>query len=478
MRNGLWMPSLQEALIGPHTEKTQNLRRIAKQIGIMEETGPTLMNRRRMQVVWLLFALVILTSCQSNFSDDELNGRITLWHSWSGAEAVMLSEGLAQFQEIHPDVRIVTVALPEDQVLEEFNRAGHNGLGPGILIGSDSWIGELGNTGLIRSLSADEAPSALLDERNASLARYQGQLFGVPLFLAPRALYYNKSLVAEPPGSLDELLQEAAAGNRIAFVPRFEEAYWGIQAFGEGLFDDQDRFTLAESGFKEWLTWLVEAQDAPGVILNVDDESLLELFASGEIAYYVAGPQRLARISALMGEEDSSDIGVAPLPAGPHGPAGPLLPAETVLFYAFTSPEQARIANALADFLANQQQGVHFMRELDKVPANPRVRVDRRIYPIVNGFAQQAKTAVVIPNEMPSDLLVAAGNRAYVGVGSGTLTPAEAVCRFGQEVANLQGYAAEDMSLPEGCELRKVETSQGDPAAAIAHRLVNPGRNP
>ena len=36
---------------------------------------------------------------------------------------------------------------------------------------------------------------------------------------------------------------------------------------------------------------------------------------------------------------------------------------------------------------------------------------------------------------------------------SGVLTPAEAVCRFGQEVAAFQGYTAADMSLPEGCEL-------------------------
>ena len=34
--------------------------------------------------------------------------------------------------------------------------------------------------------------------------------------------------------TIQEHLEEAAAGNRVAFVPRFEEAYWGIQAFGNG----------------------------------------------------------------------------------------------------------------------------------------------------------------------------------------------------------------------------------------------------
>jgi ABC-type glycerol-3-phosphate transport system substrate-binding protein len=258
-------------------------------------------------------------------------------------------------------------------------------------------------------------------------------------------------MVSNLPDSLDELLQEAAAGNRVAFVPRFEEAYWGIQAFGAGLFDAQARFTLAESGFSEWLAWLSVAQSSPGVILNVDDASLMTLFAEGEIAYYVAGPEKLDDIEALLDEGDPLEFGVVPLPSGPYGPAGPPLPAETILLYAFTSEDQTRISNALADFLSNQQQSIRFMRELDRVPANPSVVVDGRIYPIVNGFDRQAKTAVVIPNEIPTNPLIAAGDRAYVSVLSGVLTPDEAVCRFGQEIASLEGFTVTEMSLPEGC---------------------------
>ena len=406
----------------------------------------------RLKITWLLFLMLLIVSCRESLPDDELNGRITLWHSWSAAEAAVLEEVLAQFQEIHPNVRIISIALPEDHILEEYIQSGDAGLGPGLLIGNDSWIGELVNTGLIRPVSVDETNSALFNSRNRALTQYQDQVFGVPLFLAPRALYYNKILVTEPPGTLDELLQEAADGNQVAFVPRFEEAYWGIQTFGEGLFDAQDRFTLAESGFTEWLSWLDEAQRAPGVILNVDDDSLLELFTSGQVAYYVAGPEKQALMATKMDEENFFDFGVAPLPGGPLDAAGPLLPAETILLYAFTSPEQTRIANALAVFLVNQQQSIHFMREIDRVPANPLVVVDPRIYPIVNGFAKQARTAVVLPNEIPTDPLVAAGDRAYVSALSGVLSPAEAVCRFGQEVAAFQGYTAVDMSLPEGCE--------------------------
>jgi maltose-binding protein MalE len=364
----------------------------------------------------------------------------------------VLDEALAQFQEIHPKVSIISVALPEDQILNEFITSGNAGLGPGLLIGNDSWIGELANGDLIRPLAYSDDTKELFSSRNSAISQYNDQLFGVPLFLEPSALYYNKSLVTKPPKDLDELLQEAEAGNQVAFVPRFEEAYWGIQGFGEGLFDDQDRFTLAESGFTEWLSWLDEAQRASGVILHIDDDSLMELFSSGQVAYYVAGPEKQAAIAAMMDEENSFEFGVVPLPQGPQGAAGPLLPADTILLYAFTSPDQTRTANALAAFLANQQQSIRFMREMERVPANPAVRVDGRIYPIAHGFTQQVRTAVVIPNEIPSDPLVVAGDRAYVSVLSGALTPEEAVCQFGQEFAAYQEYSAAEMSLPQGCE--------------------------
>lgn len=407
----------------------------------------------RFRIAWLLFLLLLIVGCRATSPEDELSGRITLWHSWSEEDAVVLEEALAQFEEIHPEVRIVPVALPEDQILGEFNRSGNDGTGPALLIGDDSWIGDLVDSGLIRPLILNDDTSSLFDSQNRALTRNQGLIFGVPLSLAPNALYYNKSMVTEPPATLDELLQDAEAGNQVAFVPRFEEAYWGIQAFGEGLFDDQGNFTLDESGFTEWLNWLNEAQLAPGVILNVDDASLLDLFITGEIAYYVGGPEKQALIMAGIDEGNSFEYGVVPLPEGPHGAAGPLLPAETILLYAFTSSEQTRIANALAIFLVNQQQSIRFMRELDRVPANPTVRVDQRIYPIVHGFAQQATTAVVIPNEIASDLLVSAGDRAYASALSGVLSPEEAVCEFGLEVAAFQDYEAADMSLPQGCEI-------------------------
>ncbi|MFN2201775.1 MAG: extracellular solute-binding protein [Caldilineaceae bacterium] len=411
-----------------------------------------MVTRLRNLVLYVSCALLLLSGCQPISPVDGLSGRITFWHSWTGEDAAELRSVLRRFQEIHPGVRIAEISLPEDQILAEYRAAARNGLAPGVLLGRNRWIPELAGDGLIRPFPAAEAALVTSNIRNRAIVEYNDQLFGLPLFLAPRALYYNKSLVSEPSTTLDELLQQAAAGKRVEFVPRFEEAYWGIQAFGEGLFDADRRFTLAESGFEEWLAWLDRAQRAQGVILNVDDESLLDLFASGLMAYYVSGPESIKAISASMDPDNPFEIGVVPLPGGPNGPSGPIAEAETLMFFAHASPQEARIANVLATFLYNERQGIQFMRELDKVPANPRIVADRRVYPLVSGFVQQARTAVALPNGIPRDQLSAAGNRAYTSVLSGAASPAEAVCQFGEDVVGFLDYTADQVELPETCE--------------------------
>ena len=409
------------------------------------------MTRKRWRIAGIVFLLLLMAGCQSPAPDDELKGRIILWHSWTPTEAAVLDAALAQFQAIHPQVHISTVALPRDQIMQEFYRVGDDGLGPGMLIGGDSWIGELVDNGLIRPFSTDAFPATFFNTRNTKLMLYEDKIYGVPMILAPYALYYNKDLVTTPPESLEDLLAEAADGRQVAFVPRFVEAYWGIQTFGTGLFDNEGRFTLAQSGFLEWLKWLDNAQQAPGVILNEDNESLLDLFAAGKFAYYVAGPESRQTILAKMDEETPFEIGVVPLPQGPFGSSGPVLTAESIFLYTYASENQNDIANALASFLVNQQQSIRFLRELDAVPANPSVRVDSRIYPIANGFSRQARTAVVIVNEISTEPFVAAGNRAYITVLSGIASPEEAVCQFGLDMAEIMSYSAEDMDLPDGC---------------------------
>jgi ABC-type glycerol-3-phosphate transport system substrate-binding protein len=388
-----------------------------------------------------------------------------LWHSWTPAEEAVLQDALEEFGKIHPRVTVATVALPPSELLADFEKAASDGTAPSLLLGSDVWVRALADAGWIGPLADGVLDAEQLRGGASASSEYRGDYYGVPISLSPSALYFNKALVDVPATTLDDLLLQAGDGKGVAMVPRFEEAFWGIQAFGRGLIDAEGNFTLADSGFSEWLHWLKTAQEEPRVILNEDDAALADLFIQGRVAYYVAGPEKQKTLIDAMGEDA---FGVVALPAGPNDAAGPLLPTETVFVYAHSSPEQHRIADSLARFLGNQQQSIRFMREAGRVPTNPQVRVDARLYPALAGFAQQAKTAVILPNELIENRLYELGDRAFVSVLSGASTPEEAVCEFGREVARIQGYTDAEISLPDGCEVPTEQpTSYGGPGRWI-----------
>ena len=161
----------------------------------------SMMSKQQLRTASLLFFILLIVGCRPDSPNDEMRGRITVWHSWPEEDAVVLEEAVDQFEEIHPGVRIVPVSLPEDRILEEFKKSGNDGLGPALLIGDDSWIGELVNAGLIRPLNPEGNTLPLLNTRNRGLTQYQDQIFGVPLSLMPNALYYNKNLVTAPPAN-------------------------------------------------------------------------------------------------------------------------------------------------------------------------------------------------------------------------------------------------------------------------------------
>ena len=394
----------------------------------------------------------MVAGCQTTMTPEtpRITGRALLWHGWSDGEADFLEQLVDNFSAINPETRIITIAVPQGELLAQYQASTAQGIGPDLVIGSSDWVRPLVDAGYIRPIQDDAI--SLDDYRSNTIAalRYQDEMWGYPMALEPVALYYNKDLVTTVPRTLDDLLLDVNEEKSIAFVPRFEEAHWGVQTFGDGLFDEDGNFTLATSGFREWLTWLNEAQSNAGVILNRDGTTLQRLFIEGKIAYYVAKPTELTTIVEAMGEDV---LGVTWLPAGPEGASGPLLPVETMMLSTASTKSQAELAITLARYLTNTEQTRTLMRTLNRVPANRQVLVDSRVHPLISGFSQQARTAVTLPNDLDRQDLYTVGDLTYGNVLSGVKTPEEAVCDFGLAVIELQGYGPESYELPPGCSV-------------------------
>lgn len=400
--------------------------------------------------VWpliLLFGL-LLSGCRAALPAAEPGGRVLLWHSFNETETPILNQILQQYQEIHPQTRIISVMIPAAEMQRRYQETADLGLGPDLFIGRSDWIRELADAGLIRGLERNDWGGNDYLAAAALALRYQEQFYGLPLSLQPVALFYNPTLVAAPAADLDEWLQQAEAGQRIALTPRFGQMYWGIGVFGDVLFDNAENFELRDSGFNAWLDWLKAAQESPGVIMLRDETTLQNLFIQEQVAYYVARPDVIPALTAAM---DAGKFAVAPLPALPGRRATPLLPVDAVMLNTASSQRQQRVALSLAQFLTNPEQSLILLRDAGRVPANRQVRVDARVYPLLAGFVAQSQTAVVIPNWVDLPAFTALGDAVYSNVLAGVLSSAGAVCQFGLDVARTQSVPLTEFTLPEGC---------------------------
>lgn len=403
----------------------------------------------------LIGVLLTLPACAQVTEDapggrgeSEIQGRILLWHSWTAEDTEVLDRVIRQFGEANPGTKIVSVAVPAEELLEQYITSSTQGLGPDILVGSSEWVRLLAQNDSIRPLPTGFFGAGRFLPQAVGALVLDDRLYGLPLALSVEALYFNRSLVTQPPHTLDDLIGQLEGQAVFAMVPDFGAAYWGIQNFGTGLFDEDGTFTLDESGFREWLTWLSEAQNEAGMILNRDQAALRQAFMEGRIAYYVGTPEELPDLLEALGE---GDLGVATLPDHTERTSGPLLRVEGVFLSPYSSEHQAELALAAALFLTNAEQNRTFMRLANRIPANLQVQVDPRVYPFTAGFAQQSRRSVTLPTTLMKNSFYELGDQAYANVLGGVLSPDEAVCRFGLDVIEDQTFQPDEVVLPAGC---------------------------
>jgi len=163
-------------------------------------------------------------------------------------------------------------------------------------------------------------------------------------------------------------------------------------------------------------------------------------------------------------------LGVTRLPSGPTGSSGPLLGANAIFFSSLSSSNQQVIGLELAKFLTNSEQSATLMRRGRLVPANRRVRINPRLHPLVAGFAEQAASAVPIPNTDRMDAVWANALDPYNRALEGIITPLEAAATTTRAINEANGFAVGEIEAPACADLgtiRLVHNWEGAAADAL-----------
>jgi len=317
---------------------------------------------------------------------------------WPEPEATALTQIADNFMQLcsSASIRLTPTSSPEE-LYTRYRTAVAVGQGPDLLSLDTRWVVLLAADGLLHDLTDGVEPAFL--QRYVPGAqetlRYKGRLYGLPIAMAPMALYYNTDLVADPARDLTDLLNQAAPERQVVLPINFVGAYWGVPAFGGRIMDADYRVILDEGGFAEWLNWLQVAQDQPGMILTTDLTEAIGLFVQGKAAY-LAGDKAL--LNLLQTELGKEKVGVVPLPAGPRGESGPFLAVESLLLNPASDGAERVLALEFAKYIAGLESQTLLMQQANVVPAN--VNVDTTAYPAIGGFLDQSRTVFVPANEM------------------------------------------------------------------------------
>ncbi|MCA9935651.1 MAG: extracellular solute-binding protein [Anaerolineales bacterium] len=390
-----------------------------------------------MKHFWLILAFVLLSlGLVGCAAAPTTTGRLIVWHTWDEAEAPVIEQLLTDFQSLNPDIQISVERKEYNMALDEFAEASRAGLGPDMLIGLESPHAHLlYDYGLVANLNEMNIdwtvfnPATLQSVQSGDDARV-----GVPLNAYVSVMYFNRSVIEEPPTTLEALQAVSAEGIKVGLPTTFFAGYWGITGVGGSVFDGDALADDSAVNIAKWLEWLAAFQQTPGAVLSPDIRALVDSFAKGDIDLLMMDSLELAALEEQLG---SDQLGVALIPGSPN--SQPFSNVELIVVNSASVQQEA--AARLSNFLCNETQQRKLARSTSgRAPVNRVVNLNATLFPRVSMILQQNQTAVV-PTTRQDNLinrLIVTADPIYQQVLEGLTTPM-AGAQFIVDTVNQEG---------------------------------------
>jgi maltose-binding protein MalE len=350
-------------------------------------------------------------------------GELTIWHAngVEGVEASAFAKALAGVQAANPGLTVNVVAVPPTEIDAKYAADVATGAGPDLLIDSNDDLGSRVRNRTVTILDA-VASDRLGGKAAPAVAgsKVDGQLYLIPESLDVAAIAYDSVKIAAPPKTTEDLLAGVKAGSIHAGLIGGKElsstlGWWA--AFGARPLDVTTKCT-ADPGVVKALGYLANLQ-AAGARFFAGPSELARAVNDGTIDVAVGGPRDFKVFVAAV-----PSFRAASLPAGPAGPARPLVGVNGWS----VSPRSRDLALAVAFATAMSDVGPEqlLVDEAGHVPANTANSVTDASTRV---FADAAISGVVRPQSAPFDTFLGAFGAAQQAVLSKELAPTAAATR-------------------------------------------------
>jgi arabinogalactan oligomer/maltooligosaccharide transport system substrate-binding protein len=257
-----------------------------------------------------------------------MSGDLTMWQTYgSGApgeergEPAALNAALDLVRAENPDLNLTVTEVGFGDLFNTYQLQAADGL-PDLFVSPNDSAGDLARAGLALDLTSHFTAEELSRFSDLAIngATVDGKLVQVPESLKAVAVYYDSAKIAAFPATTDALLTAVQAGTfKLGLFQGIYHMFGWWGSFGGELMDDAGKCTATDTGVADAYAYYVALKDA-GAIWYPDYATMAAAFNTGEIDALVDGPWA----GGGYQETHPDNLGVAPIPAGPGGPALPL----------------------------------------------------------------------------------------------------------------------------------------------------------
>ncbi len=329
-------------------------------------------------------------------SAEPLSGELTLWHSYGsgGGETGAFQQALGQLLVTNKDLKVNVVEQPFSDIFTKWQTDVLAGGGPDLYIAPNDNLFSQADAGALMNLNdalngkLDAFNQVAVDGSKATTSDTGGSpaFFMVPESLKAVAMWYDKSKVATPPATTDDLMTAVKGGLTLGLNQNAYHMFGFTGAFGGTLMDDSGKCVADQAGFADAFKYFQDLKKA-GAKYYTDGNALKQDFQTGKLQAVIDGPWQTADFEKALGD----NLAVAKMPAG-TAKANPFTGTDG--WYINPNGKNTDLAIAFALQMVSTAQEQVMTSNAGHVPAAPGVKIDD---PIVQGFADAAADGLARP---------------------------------------------------------------------------------
>jgi arabinogalactan oligomer/maltooligosaccharide transport system substrate-binding protein len=289
---------------------------------------------------------------------------LIIWHAYAGEEQQALDEISRQFEAANPLIDVQLTAYDDTTLLDDYIAATTAGGGPDLLLGPAEWVGILSQQGLLWSFGQDfiDEVSSNLTREVANTTMIQGAPFGAAFTVDMTSIYYNRTLVENPPKEYTELVAQASFLTLI--VPPSFTATSGLYLSAGGLLmDGQGNNLVTLPALDRYLVEVQTLAAAPGVIFTDDQNRFIE----GQAGFLFASSNDYRALQAALGDK----LGVIKLPRIVPDMWRTLVRVECAMLSVNSTAEAAAAARPFIVALTRSSTQRDWFEQTGLTPVNP-----------------------------------------------------------------------------------------------------------